>query len=139
MTARFLTPLRMETIGVRSWMLVDDLVFHSERYQGVVIAPRGVQTDLASIPRVLWSLVPKVGAHDKAAVIHDGGYAHYLVTEGGERIHTVKHVADALFYEGMRAEGVSGFIAGVLYHAVRLFGDPLAHPLAANRLPEGDH
>src|SRR5688572_26980965 len=124
----------MESVGVRSWMLTDDLVFLSEKYGGQVSAPRGVQTDLASILRLFWTIFPKVGGHDKAAVIHDGGYAHYLVTAHGDRIHTVKRVADTLFYEGMRAEGVNRLAARLMYHAVHLFGNPETHPLAANRI-----
>lgn len=134
MTARFCTPLRTEKICERRWMLVDDLVFLSDLYPGYFIAPRGVQTDLASIPRIYWTLFPKVGKQDKAAVIHDGGYGHYLVTEHGDRIRTAKHVADNLFLEGMRAEGVNRLSARIMFTGVKFFGDPKAHPLAANHI-----
>jgi len=33
--------------------------------------PAGYRTDFASIPRVVWSLLPPVGRSGKAAVIHD--------------------------------------------------------------------
>jgi hypothetical protein len=134
MNARFLTPLRMETIGDQQWLLIDDLVFYSSLYSGRVIATHGLQTNLASIPRIAWTIFPKVGKHDKASVIHDAGYSHSLVTEHGDRIYTVKAVADNLFYEGMKAEGVNSLQAWIMYRAVKGFGEPNAHPLADNRL-----
>lgn len=131
---RFLSPLRMETIGDRRWLLIDDLIFRSEKYRGIVIAPRGFQTDLASIPRLAWTLVPKVGKWDGPSVIHDAGYSNALVTEHGDRIFAVKAVSDNLFLEGMHAQGVNGFLAQFMYRAVSLFGNPEGHPLA-NALP----
>lgn len=129
MPARFLTPLRVEKIGERTWLLTDDLVFESVRYPGRVVAPRGLQTNFASVPRVLWAIAPPVGNYDKAAVIHDGGYGNALVTERGEPVFTVKAVADAWFFEGMEAEGVGPWTARSMYAAVRLFGNPDGHPL----------
>ena len=129
MTARFLTPLRAETIGERRWLLIDDLVFLSVKYPGRVVAPRGFQTDLASIPRLAWSVFPRVGKQDKAAVIHDAAYGNALVTEHGDRVFTVKAVADAWFLEAMLAEGVGAWSARWMYTTVKCFGDPVGHPL----------
>ena len=134
MIAQFLTPLRTETLGPRRWILTDDLRFYSEQYRGIVVAPRGFQTDLASIPRLAWVLFPKVGNQDWAAVIHDAGYGNALVTQHGDRIFAVKKVSDDLFLEGMLAHGVSRFAARWMYRAVHLFGNPKGHPLA-NALP----
>jgi hypothetical protein len=128
--AQFLTPLRVEKIGPRRWILIDDLLFQSERYEGVFVAPRGFQTDLASIPALLGSLFPIVGSYDPVAVIHDAGYMHALVTQNGIRIHTVKHVADNLFAEGLKAVGVGFLRRRLMTRMVRLFGDPAQHPLA---------
>ena len=134
MNAAFLSPLRTETIGERRWLLTDDLVFYSAIYRGVFIAPRGFQTDLASIPRIAWVLFPKVGKHDKGAVIHDGAYANALVTQDGDRIFAAKAVGDTLFNEGMRAEHVNGLTRRFMHRAVAIWGDPNGHPLA-NALP----
>lgn len=138
MAAAFLTPLRMEKIGPRRWLLIDDLIFRSELYAGKVIAMRGFQTDLASIPRLFWVIAPKVDLYDQAAVIHDGGYGNALYTENGDRMFTVKAVADKLFLEGMLAMGVSGWRARLMFKAVDLFGSPVGHPLRATRLQTGD-
>jgi len=134
MTARFLTPLRTETIGERRWLLTDELVFYSAQYRGIVVAPRGFQTDLASIPRAAFLIFPKVGLWDHAAVIHDSAYGNALVTDKGDRIFTTKTVADNLFREGMKANGVWSIAARLMYRTVYLFGNPKGHPLA-NALP----
>jgi hypothetical protein len=120
-------------------MLIDDLVFYSEEYRGRFVAPAGFQTDLASIPRVVWTLFPKVGLHDKAAVIHDAAYANALTTfhedrYARRRIFTAKTVADTLFDEGMKAAGVKGIARWFMQHAVVVFGSPEGHPLAENRV-----
>lgn len=133
-SARFLSPLRTEKIGEQRWLLIDDLVFRSEKYKGIFIAPRGAQTDLASIPLIAQSLFSKVGNYDRSAVIHDGGYGNYLVTENGDRIFCIKRVSDDLFNEGMAADDVSRVKRFFIYHAVKYFGNPDGHPLAMNRI-----
>lgn len=133
MTAEFLSPLRAEQLSAHTWILTDDLHFLSARYPGVFVAPRGFQTDFASIPLVVGSLIPKTGAYNRVGVIHDAGYMNALVTEHGERIFTVKQVADNLFAEGLEAVGVPAWRRFLMVRAVRLFGDPLGHPLAENR------
>lgn len=132
MDAAFLTPLRFEKIGAQRWLLTDDLHFQSKALNRIVIAPRGFQTDLASIPRFLWSIFPKVDKYDGAATIHDAGYAGALVDTAGERFAVTKKQADQLFREGCRAEGVNVIIAFIMYLMVSLFGDPIDHPLAEN-------
>jgi len=133
--AAFLTPLRTEKIGARRWLLIDHLVFRSVCYNGIVVAPRGFQTDLASIPRLFWVMAPKVDLYDQAAVIHDAGYGHALVTEYGDRIHAVKPVSDRLFHEGMIAMGVAPWRATLMYAFVTTFGSMERHPLQQGVMP----
>lgn len=132
MTAAFLTPLRFEKIGDQRWLLTDDLLFQSAQLGKVVIVPRGFQTDLASIPRFLWSIFPKTDRWDSAAVVHDAGYAGALTDIDGNRIAVTKQESDRLFREGCRVLKVNAVIAYIMYWMVRLFGDPLTHPLAEN-------
>jgi hypothetical protein len=122
----------METIGPMRWLLIDDLVFSSAAYRGVFVVPAGFQTDLASIPRPFWTVFPKVGAHDRAAVLHDAAYAHALRTVEGRPVRAVKSIADRLFEEALAADGVPWLPRVLMVAAVRRFGDPLAHPLAAH-------
>lgn len=127
--ASFLTPLRMEKIGARRWLLIDDLHFLSARYGGIFVASRGFQTDLASIPRLLWVVAPKVDLYDAASVIHDASYGNALSTLDGKRVFAVKDVCDRLFLEGMLSSGVSAWRANLMYSAVKNFSEPDGHPL----------
>lgn len=135
-TAGFLAPLRTEKIGPRRVLLTDDLPFRTLLFgrPGIFVAPRGFQSDLASIPRVAWMVFPPTDDYDPAAVIHDAAYGHALLTEHGDRVHVVKLWADRLFREALRACGVGPVRAALMYQAVHRFGNPDAHPLAANRL-----
>lgn len=132
MTARFHSALVLKKLEERTWSLAADLVFESARYKGIVIAPAGAQTNLASIPRIAWTIFPPIGWYDLGAVIHDCGYSNMLVTQHGDRIFTVKEVADNLFYEAMIASGVNRFVARMMYAAVKVGGNPEGHPLAEN-------
>lgn len=138
MNAAFLTPLRVEKIGPQRWLLLTDLIFRADGIS--YVAPRGFQTDLASIPRLLWSLLPPVGQYDAAAVIHDAAYAGALLDGPIEDpqshpITVTKAHADRLFYQGCRTLGVGTVAARLMYWAVRVFGDPDTHPLAAPAWP----
>ena len=76
--------------------------------------PAGFSTDLASIPRLFQSIVPKVGKHIQPAIVHDWGYAG--------NTDLTKEDTDLLFLEGMKASGVWWLRRRVMYWAVRLGG-----------------
>jgi uncharacterized protein DUF1353 len=85
-----------------------------------LIAPVGFVTDLASVPRVFWSLFPPEGKYTKAAAIHD-----YLYSVGGrvsDELSFSRAGVDRVFYLGMKALGVSEFSARSMWLAVRTFG-----------------
>lgn len=130
--ARFITDLDTRTLSNGEWLLLNDLVFYSKKFDGYLVAPVGFQTNLASIPQIVHSIFPKQGKHDKAAVIHDAGYGNALITLHGERIYVGKDFSDELFLEGMLAEGVPNWRAKVMYFSVHKFGDAAGHPLASN-------
>jgi hypothetical protein len=78
-----------------------------------VSVPRGFVTDLASIPRIFWSMLPPDGQYTYPAVIHDFMY------------WTQQHprdVADKVFYDGMRYMKVEKSKADLIYAAVRVGG-----------------
>jgi hypothetical protein len=78
-----------------------------------ITVPKGYATDFASIPRLVQWVIPKTGAHDGPAVIHDWLYNTHLVS---------KPVADAIFLEALLVAGVRPFVARVMFEAVSLFG-----------------
>lgn len=124
MDARFLTPLRLEKVGPQRWRLLDRLIYRSVKYAGLFVVPEGFETDLTSVPLPIQSLLPKVGNYDAAAVLHDAAYANALETASGDRVYTVKHVADALYHEAVRACGTGRARAALMYAAVQLWGTP---------------
>lgn len=119
----FVTPLRVEKIEARRWRLLEPLVYISARFDGVFVAPTGFETNFASVPRPLWVLLPPVDKYDPAAVIHDAGYSHALLTEDDQRIHLIKPFCDAMFYEALGVCGINDIQAWVMWKMVSAFGD----------------
>lgn len=66
--------------GRTLWALTEELVYWPSNEHIPIIVPRGFVTDLASIPRPLWSWLPPDGPWAKAAVIHD--YLYYTQGKG---------------------------------------------------------
>lgn len=127
----FLTPLRIQRLENGEWILIDHLIYESdnEMFKGTLIAVAGFQTNFASIPRPLWSIFPKMGKWDMAAVMHDAAYGHSLYTPDGQRVNLIKKYADRLFYDAMRECGVNIINARIMYTMVKVFGNPKEHPL----------
>lgn len=118
-----MTPLRVESLpDGRHWQLVEPLEFYSADLRGVVVAPAGLVTGFASVPRGLWNLLPPSGKYTRGAVLHDSAYGGELHTDTGVRIKLIRLLADKLFLEGCRADGVSGVVCALLWRGVRLFG-----------------
>ena len=80
---------------------------------GDIVVPAGFVTDLASTPKVLWSLFPPHDDYAKAAILHDYLYATAKVS---------REEADYIFYEAMGVLGVPLWKRRIIYRAVRLFG-----------------
>ncbi|EAO7521451.1 DUF1353 domain-containing protein, partial [Salmonella enterica] len=79
----------------------------------VIEVPAGFVTDLASVPRIFWTILPPDGKYAKAAIIHDWMYDNALRT---------KKEADKIFLDGMTVLGVPKWKRIVMYLAVRIFG-----------------
>lgn len=95
----------------QKWEVVEEyavLVFGQE-----IIVPKGFKTDLASVPRLLWSVFPPFGQHNNAAVVHD-----YLYKT--KKISRVE--ADIIFLELMRLSRVGLIKRHLFFYAVRIFG-----------------
>lgn len=113
MTAQFRTPLRFQDDGGFPYTLTDPLIYDSAIANRTILVPAGFQTDLASIPRGLWNVLPKSGPYDKAAVIHDFLYRYNGCTRAQ---------ADGILGEAMQASGVSGWQRWTILLAVRIGG-----------------
>lgn len=128
MEAKFLSPLDSRDLNDgKDAILLHALRFRSEKLGIVVVAPKGMETDFASIPRGVWNLIPKRGKHDRAAVIHDAAYRGMLQTSHGYTMLVTKRVADNLFDEACKVCEVGWLTRVLMVRAVKLFGRP-SHP-----------
>lgn len=101
------------------WEVQEPLRF---QYQGATITvPKGFKTDFASVPRILWSVLPPIGTYTESAVLHD-----FLYYKG--KYATVQHEqltrekADKIFLAAMLSQDVNKFTAYFMYGGVRIFG-----------------
>ena len=106
---------RPELIGDYKFTIVESFDFHVGEYpsEEIITVPEGFRTDLASVPRVLWSIFPPHGPWANAAVIHD-----YLYQTG----YKTKKYADRVFLEAMTVLKVPKTTRTLMYWAVRIFG-----------------
>jgi hypothetical protein len=114
MAARFLSRLLFSDDGGLPLTLEAILTYYSVVIDKTVIVPIGFKTDLASIPRVLWNVLPPLGRYDRAAVLHDWLY------RTGQGL--TRSQADSVFREAMGVDGVGGLVRFTLYLGVRAGG-----------------
>ena len=93
-----------------------DTPLHVQANDENYLVPSGFKTDLATIPRWLWSVLPPNEADFVfPAILHD--YL-YVCPHGHSR-----HYIDEIFYSFLIERGVSRFKAYQFYIAVELFGE----------------
>ena len=74
-------------------------------YPLTVTAPRGLITDLSTVPKWLWWYVGPIGTHLEASVIHD--YLYMAWTDyRNVAVRRDWRFADKLFFEGMKVSKV---------------------------------
>jgi len=78
-----------------------------------IIVPEGFCTDLASVPQLFWSLLPKTGRYAYAAIVHD----FLSWTQTGTRLQ-----ADDVLFAAMEDSSVNSLTKWTIYEAVRGFG-----------------
>lgn len=101
----------------RQMRLTEPLYFTAWDIFGHIV-PASFVTDFASVPRVLWRLIPPWGPYSRAAVVHD--YLYRGGRLGGQ--YVTRAFSDRLFYAHMRALGVCRLKAWVMWAGVRLGG-----------------
>ncbi|RTL25326.1 MAG: DUF1353 domain-containing protein [Burkholderiales bacterium] len=118
MSARTLVgPLHMARFADPMYVVLDPIGWRPGQSEvdplPVVEVPRGFVTDLASIPRVFWSLLRPDGAYTYPAIIHD--YMYWT------QVHE-RQVADDVFLAGMRDMNIDESTCKAIHFAVRQFG-----------------
>ena len=101
--------------GHMCWHVARPFRYRSERTGREIAVPEGFETDLASVPRGMWHLMPPCGPYLEAAVVHD-----YLYSQGGDA--QAREAADGIFLEAMAELGVGPVMRRAMWAAVRVFG-----------------
>lgn len=111
----FLTKLVMTPQhGGETWVLDELLAYQSADY-GIITAETGFVTDLASVPRLLWAILPPQSIAEEA-VLHDWLYSN-------QDKHTLTRAqCDGLLLEAMIAQGQGWWKRQTIYRGVRLGG-----------------
>lgn len=115
--------------GRSLWALQRPMAYMSgpERSERIVV-PAGFVTDLASIPRLVWSIYPPDGPWVKAAIVHDflydtQGDGRWWRTSGVERQEPYRRSeADQILLEGMADRGIGWLERHAIWLSVRLGG-----------------
>lgn len=77
--------------------------------------PANFETDLASIPKVVWPIMaPAHSSLIRAAIVHDYFYR--------KTCDFTRYEADLIFYHVLVNDGISPIRASIMFYAVRLFG-----------------
>ena len=78
-----------------------------------ISVPVGFVTDFASIPKILWPVLPPTGPYGKAAVLHDWCYRTGMVS---------RLTSDNILYHAALELGTPTFKAWLIYEGVRIGG-----------------
>ena len=103
------SPLILMPVGSYQWQVCQHgwQVQLSNGYD--IIVARGFVTDLASVPRIFWPIVPPYGKHLEASILHD-----FLCRNGWPR-----KTADREFLHAMKRAGVKRWRRMLMFWAVR--------------------
>ena len=107
---------RVHGDGRRFTLLEEIFYVTSDGY--TIVASAGRTTDLASIPRLLWAIIPFSGRYDYAAILHDQLYGEHREVS----IRFNRKQADNIMLEVMTASGVPWGQKWLIYIGVRLGG-----------------
>lgn len=121
LTALTLTPL---SDGNR-WKLDTEFDYWTDVLNPRVtfFVPSGFVTDLASIPRIFWNILPPFGRYTGAAIIHDYLYQTQPRVVGlAGLVPLIRAQADNILMEAMGVLGVSKITRWTIYLGVRVGG-----------------
>ncbi len=92
----------------------------NQRY--IIEVPRGMLTDLASVPWFARQIISQVGLHLEASIVHDFLYVAWQDVAGRAARPLDRLFADKVLLAGMIDARVSWLRRWIIYAAVRLFG-----------------
>jgi hypothetical protein len=107
--SEFLSSLDLRDIDDNKAMVISDLIYRSEIYNGIIIVPEGFITDKASVPRVPIIYMAFGDRSHRESVIHDYLYKTGIVS---------KVKADRIFLEAMKARAKPLWVRWGMYLGV---------------------
>lgn len=105
-------------VGLGQYETVGSTLYVGSR--DVILIPDAFRTDLASIPRAFWSLLPPNGTYERAAVVHDFACEALAGHQPMPTPALTSRDADGLFRRVMRECGVGVITRWLLWLGVRL-------------------
>lgn len=96
---------------IECWVVEENVKLAIENK--IVTVPRGFRSDLASVPRLFWSIYPPFGKYGEAAIVHDYLYKNRVFS---------RRKCDKYFLLLMKRAKVSVITRYFFYLSVRLFG-----------------
>ena len=118
---KFMKPLVVKKVNDNEWEVYEELEYHvgSKDSEEVIIVPKGTLTDFASIPKILWNILPPHTEVAPISVIHD--YIYSLRGKLPDKTYT-REEGDKIFLEGMQVLGVPLWKRYTMFYAVRTAG-----------------
>lgn len=101
-------PRLVPIAGTFKWWLSEDFQVNDD-VLGLITVPKGFITDLGSIPRIFWNIVPPEGPATDGYVIHDWLYASQKTTRL-QADQTLNRLMAALQVGWLARETVYGFL-----------------------------
>lgn len=95
------------------WIVMQDLVYESDVAGMTFTVPKGMSTDLASVPRLPIVFLLTGDSSASAAVVHDFAYSTKPVP---------RRIADAVLREASKVTGVPAWRRWLMWAGVRAFG-----------------
>ncbi len=109
----FLSPACITPFKNYQYLTCDRIDFTIE--EDAYYIPADFETDLASIPRIIWPIMaPSHSSLIKPAIVHDWFYR--------KSCDFTRYQSDLIFYYMLRQEGVTPLKASAMFYAVRWFG-----------------
>lgn len=92
------------------------------------IVPEGFPTDMASVPQLLWNILPPQGGsfadYGQAAVLHDYLYRYATIInyKTNQKETITQKQADTILFDAMTSLNVASWVKYVIYYGVRIGG-----------------
>lgn len=111
---RFTAPLwieyahkESELLGRDLWRVVREFRYYlSNSKRCWITVPRGYLIDGASVPRLLWSIIPPWGAYGQATTVHDILCEYLIVVVDGRPVKITREAADYILADALIVTGV---------------------------------